>query len=237
MSQRLVTIGQMQPAYTEVGRNWRIPLVIALLLMFVTPCFSQRISPPPTNSDVPVVFLASARDTNTLGGLPIPQGQGLHGHGFNNGPTPFIDHFERPKGLRGLFLGREMERMIVIRYIPGRLAQTEDVVRRHLFELNRRQLEDPFGEIMWSEGALFTIDAVIQFSEGPTVRLLTDGSHSCLIDEAGRPWFFRISPAEFQCGFAKLDSGNKIAAPDSYCQKRGLGAYLQDSLKAEKTAQ
>ena len=46
----------------------------------------------------------------------------------------------------------------------------------------------------------------MEFSRAPMMRILTDGSHTCVIDETGKLWFFRISPAEFVCGFGKPGS-------------------------------
>ncbi len=81
---------------------------------------------------------------------------------------------------------------------------------------------------MFAEGMHPTIEARIDFSEGPSLRLFTDGSHTCLVDEAGQPWFFRISADEFECGFKMPGStiGRHVGA--SVCKARGLGSYLTD---------
>jgi hypothetical protein len=123
-----------------------------------------------------------------------------------------------------LFSSREVRSITVTRYFDAR-----DIVRVMLLELTRRELEQPTGAIDWDEGNNWGIEATIEFSQGPNWRLFTDGSHTCLVDEAGQPWFFRISPAEFWCGFLwPPGSTNQFATATPSCKARGLGIYLRD---------
>jgi hypothetical protein len=119
-----------------------------------------------------------------------------------------------------------MRRITVVRYLPGWSNQTPAAVRAKLFELTRRELEPPSGSIIWSEMQKWTIEAQIEFSEGPPVRMLTDGNHTCLVEETAQPWFFRISPEEYICGFGSNYPVRPAYEPS--CKLRGLGIYRHD---------
>jgi len=184
---------------------------------------AQKASLPDGKPDIEIVVPVGPKDTSASGnsGLPMPHGQESDGES--------VRHFswgDTPKGLRALVSGREIKRITVVRYIAGWDAQTPDVVRRKLFELTRRELEPPTGQIIWSETNAWTIEATVEFSKGPMMRILTDGSHTCLIDEAGKPWFFRISPAEFVCGY---ETPEKALHHDTtnWCRFRDFGVMGQ----------
>jgi hypothetical protein len=203
------------------------PLVIAVLLINAIACVAQTASVPVRKPDVEILVPAGAKDSSTSGitGFPTPFA-GSSNAGNSNGSLRHLTWRDPPPtGLQSLFPEREIRRITVVRYIAGRGAVAPEVVRRILFELTRRELEYPTSTIMWSEMNTWTIEATVEFSEGPAVRILTDGVHTCLIDEAGNPWYFRISPAEFQCGFEIPGSTVRNESRNSYCQARGLGVY------------
>ena len=148
------------------------------------------------NGRVEIVVREAARVIGTKG-FDIPaarQGDAL-------GWPRLFGREPNPGGLRALFPGQELRRIVVIRYSATASGLTPERVRMALFELSRREIETPTGFINWSEMNTWSIDAQIEFSNGPKMRMLTDGSHTCLIDEAGRPWFFRISPVEYLSGY------------------------------------
>ena len=177
----------------------QIPLVIAVLVVnAASPAYPKRLPVPARKADVEILVPIGAKDpsASSKAGLPTPRAQENY-----NGSLRRFSWGDTPTGLRSLFPDRQIRRITVIRYVAGWDAQTQEVVRRKLFELTRRELEPPMSQILWSEMTTWSIQATMEFSEGSIVQILTDGSHTCVIDEAGKPWFFRISPAEFQCGF------------------------------------
>jgi len=204
----------------------RMPLVIAVLLMNAVSCVSKTASVPARKADVEILVPVGAKEpsASSNAGLPTPRAQEN-----NNGSLRSFGRGATPTGLQSLFPDRQIRRIAVVKYVSGWDAQTPEVVRRKLFELTRRELESPMSQIGWSEMTTWTIQATMEFSEGPMVQILTDGSHTCVIDEAGKPWFFRISPAEFQCGFEIPGGTARNDARNPYCQARGLGVYFRDS--------
>jgi hypothetical protein len=84
----------------------------------------------------------------------------------------------------------------VVKYSRDRFNSTSAVAQT-LMQLWRLHIESPEPFIMWAEGNDWSIECVIQFKEGKSVRLVTDGWHSCLEDADGYRWFFRISPNEY----------------------------------------
>jgi len=197
-----------------------LPVVVAALLNIVS-CGSRTTPVSARKAGVEIVAPASARDAGASGSikLPVPT--------VGNHSTPLKGYTWTPtwKGLPSLLPDREMHSITAVRYVGG---ETTETVRTKLFELTRRELESPAADIMWSEGNGWSIEATIEFSSGPSLRIFTDGSHNCLLDEAGQPWFFRISPAEFECGFLLPGSTIRRGAATPSCKARGLGVYLQD---------
>ena len=73
-------------------------------------------------------------------------------------------------------------------------AQTPEIVRDKLFDLTRRRIESPTDQILWSEMTRWTIEATLEFADGPIVRMFADGGHTYLIDEGGKQRFFESLP-------------------------------------------
>jgi hypothetical protein len=161
------------------------PFVFVVVLVTLTSC--SQIAP--RRAGIEIAVPANARDASHPGGvsLKVPPGQ----PNYNGSPRRF-SAAESVRGLPSLFPGREMRRITVIRFLPGWDAQTPYSVRTKLVELMRRRLDAPMGQIGWDEYNIWTIEASIEFSDGPGVRILTDGGHICLIDDQGEPWFFRM---------------------------------------------
>ncbi len=147
------------------------------------------------NGGLEIIVPAAAVTKDTF---EIPPGQKLHSNGV---PPPLILPDPGHIRLRDLFPGREPRRIVVAGYSTRAGYETPEDIRTKLFELSRREIESPMGSIMWAEWNQWSIDARLEFASGPPIRILTDGSHTCLIDQSGRKWFFRISPVEFVCGY------------------------------------
>ena len=49
--------------------------------------------------------------------------------------------------------------------------------------------------IDWAEATFWSVESVLEFEDGKTGLLITDGSHVALQDHDGNVWFFRMLPA------------------------------------------
>ena len=160
--------------------------------------------------------------SGSAGGYPLPN----RAEGAEGWVLPNDVYRGRLVGLAVLFPGRTIKRVVVIRYIPGDGHMLLSDVRAALLELTRRELEPP-GDMIWSEMTTWTIDGSIEFSDGGSIRMLTDGWHTCLIDATGHTLFFRISPNEYNCGFPSGILFGRDA--ETYCRSRGLGTFHSDT--------
>ena len=163
----------------------RLPVIAALIILITAR--GSRTAPPQPARVVEIVVPAGAEDANAQ--LPIPAGRF-----YNREVTPKGLLWTRTgEGLSALFASRELRRITVVRWVPGLNARTGTMVRATLFELARRRRPETLATaINWQEITIWTIEAKLEFSEGPSLRMFTDGPHVCIVDEAGEPWFFRM---------------------------------------------
>ncbi len=49
--------------------------------------------------------------------------------------------------------------------------------------------------INWAEVTLWSVESILEFEDGKTGLLISDGSHVALKDHDGKAWFFRLLPA------------------------------------------
>jgi hypothetical protein len=101
---------------------------------------------------------------------------------------------------------QQILRINVLRYIGG---VSKDTVKAKLLTLSGAKFEQPENAILWSEPNAWTIEAEIESSNGSRFRMLTDGSHLCLFDLNGTPWFSRTYPDKSERRRA-LDPGTPI---------------------------
>ncbi len=94
----------------------------------------------------------------------------------------------------GQFEGGRVTAIRVVRFADRKSAPTH----RQLRDVVRKVWEGKFQgvscQIEWDEGAIWSIEAVVEFEDGQRSELITDGVHVALQDHNGKSRFFRLLP-------------------------------------------
>jgi hypothetical protein len=90
----------------------------------------------------------------------------------------------------GAFIGGKA---IVLRVLHT--AGSPSDVPKTLEKVWNGQFQTAWCHIGWDEGALWSIEANVEFEDGKQAKLFTGGSHVAFQDHAGNSWFICLLPA------------------------------------------
>jgi hypothetical protein len=155
--------------------------------LFLAPAWPQAIIPATLAPTVPQVIFDSATAvdypalTNSV--------KAIERTSCKDSPRRF-DHSITVAEL----VGAKVKAIRVLHYARRTTAMDPNELQRILASVWQSTLEDADCGIVWSEMTFWSIEGSLEFEDGKTGLLVTDGSHVALRDHDSKSWFFRIPP-------------------------------------------
>lgn len=100
-------------------------------------------------------------------------------------------------GIQSLF-ARRVVRFVVIRHTNDMGPASSEARLGTLTYLDTGG--SPATHLAWAEFTEWTVEARVEFRDGPPALVYTDGIHICVIDQAGQPWFYRLHAVRGRTG-------------------------------------
>jgi hypothetical protein len=101
---------------------------------------------------------------------------------------------ERPVSVAA-FVGSSVKEIRVVRTAPKTDAPATDEIQQTLGKVWRGKSQSASCFIDWAEPTYWTIEAVVEFSDGTRSEIVTDGWHVAFQSHDGKSWFIRLLPA------------------------------------------
>jgi hypothetical protein len=107
------------------------------------------------------------------------------------GYNRYLDH---PTTVEDFVRGK-VKSIQIVRFAPGRSSPTHKDLRNTVRNVWQGKFRSVSCQIDWDEGAIWSIEAVVEFEDGKRSELITDGTHVALQGHDGKSWFLRLLPA------------------------------------------
>ena len=108
-----------------------------------------------------------------------------------NGYERYVDH---PTSVAD-FVGGLVKDIRIVRFLPEGDTSANEELRNRIGKVWQGTFQGASCFIDWSEGNLWSIEAVVEFYDGTTSEIVTDGFHVAFQDHDGKSWFVRLLPA------------------------------------------
>jgi hypothetical protein len=164
------------------------PIALALLLL-TSPIFAQGKSKDQAKSPAVVP---------TIVGYPIAADYGVLRQKAEalqlkscNGHYRYLD---RPTSVAN-FVGGLAKDIRIVRFSPKGNGPSNEELGNTVGNIWLGEFKSASCQIDWAEGALWSIEAVVEFYDGTTGKIVSDGGHVAFQDHDGNSWFVRLLPA------------------------------------------
>jgi hypothetical protein len=93
------------------------------------------------------------------------------------------------------FVGGLVKDIRIVRFSPERNAPTNEELRGIVGEVWQGKFQTASCFIDWAEPTFWSLEAIVEFYDGTTSEIVTDGGHVAFQDRDGHGWFVSLLPA------------------------------------------
>ena len=143
---------------------------------------SERPSPSITDNPVATDYRVLRTMAETL------QGKDCNGH---------YRYLNQPASV-AQFVGGLVKEIRLVRFAESDKSPQIEDLRKTIGNVWQGKFQSAFCMVAWDEGALWSIEAAVEFYDGAESKIFSDGNHVAFQDHDGRGWFVRLLPSAQQ---------------------------------------